>query len=141
LLSFVAALVAGVATLAGVVLLVVPVIYLPVTLRLTVAAVMLEDVGPVAALGLSHDLISSHLRTVLGVVAFPLAVLVVAVAGVGVVTGDLSSSLSTPEGLVALGDTLRVAGAAVTPHADPVRAVRAGRSPWRRHREHVGWLG
>jgi hypothetical protein len=81
---------------------------------------MLEDTGPVAALGRSHDLTSSHLLTVFGVAAFPFGVLVVVTAGVVAATGGPPSSLASREELVALRNALRIAGAVATLLADPV---------------------
>lgn len=65
----VACVVAGFGILFGFALLVVPGVFLTVRLRLVTAAVILEDSGPLEALGRSFDLTSTHPRTVFGVLA------------------------------------------------------------------------
>lgn len=64
---FVAGLISGVIIIFGLLFLVVPGIYLSVRLRLVTAAVMLDDCGPIEALGRSFDLTEGHTWTVFGV--------------------------------------------------------------------------
>jgi hypothetical protein len=101
------AVVAGLAILLGLVFLVVPGPCLVVARRLTVAAVMLEDAGALAALDRSLDLVSSQFWTVAGVVWLPVAF----------ATGALGPS---GDDLAALRHTTRVAGAATALVAQPV---------------------
>lgn len=129
LLALLAGLVVGVVTLVGLVFLVVPGVYLLVRLRLVVAAVMLEDSGPLAALGRSFELTRSHSWTVFGVWALP-TVVGLALGGVVVVLsgGVTLAGEVNPE---TLRSSLRLAGAAsalivgpVTPVADAVMYQR-----------------
>jgi hypothetical protein len=113
LLVLVASLVAGVAILLGLVVLVLPGVYLILRLRLVTAAVMLEDSGPVAALGRSLELTRGRALTVFGVWLLPVlvglsvgAVIVVATGGV-TLAGEVNpaavqSGIRLAEGVLAL---------------------------------------
>ncbi|ESS06176.1 MAG: hypothetical protein A07HB70_01726 [uncultured archaeon A07HB70] len=118
LLVLVAGLVTGLAVLLGFVVLVVPGIYLLVRLRLVVASVMLEDSGPLEALGRSLTLTRSQFWTVFGVSAVPVAVLVVVTLVTALSAGTLSSG-GLPD-LAAVRGALRVGGAVSTLVADPI---------------------
>ena len=74
LLTLLAAFVAGLAILVGLLLLVLPGLYLFARLYLVVPAVMLGDDGPLEALGSSWDRTSGHVFTVAGVAVAILAV-------------------------------------------------------------------
>lgn len=71
LVVLVAGLIAGIVILIGLVLLVVPGLYLVARLRLVTATVMLEDAGPVEALGRSFELTEGHALTVFVVASVP----------------------------------------------------------------------
>jgi hypothetical protein len=118
LLAVVAGLVAGLAVLLGLIVLVVPGLFLIVALRLTVATVMLEDAGPLAALDRSLALTSSNFWTVAGVSLLPLVVGLVVGVPVALSTGGLSTAGLGD--LAALRGATRVAGAATTLVAQPV---------------------
>ena len=118
LVTLVAGLVTGAVVLLGVVVLVVPGVYLLVRLRLVVASVMLEDTGPLEALGRSLALTRSHFWTVLGVGLAPLAVLLVVTLAAALAAGALPPT-GSPD-LAAVRGALRVGGAAATVVADPV---------------------
>lgn len=118
LLAFVAALVAGIAILLGLVLLVVPGVYLTVKLRLVVAAVVLEDRGPLEALGRSYDLVTGNGWTVFGVwLATTLASLSL---GAAVLLATGAVGLSGGVDLAAVESATRLAGAASTLLVSPV---------------------
>ena len=73
-LALLAAFVAGVVIIVGLLLLVLPGLYLGVRLYLVIPAVMLGDDGPLEALGSSWDRTGGHVFTVAGVAAAILAV-------------------------------------------------------------------
>lgn len=89
IVAFVASLVAGVAVLVGLVLLVVPGLYLAVRLYLVLPAVMLDDRGPLEACGESWARTAGNSITIAGVVAATVAaaLLAGAVAVVGAAGG------------------------------------------------------
>ena len=74
LLTLLAAFVAGLAILVGLLLLILPGLYLSVRLYLVIPAVMLGDDGPLEALGSSWDRTSGHVFTVASVAVAILAV-------------------------------------------------------------------
>lgn len=108
LLALVAGIVAGLAIIVGLLLFVLPGLYLLVRLRLVLPAVMLADCGPLEALSRSFDLTDGHGLTVFGVaVVFGLAGL--AVGGVvALQTGAFAGGTLQPE---ALRQTARIASA------------------------------
>jgi hypothetical protein len=121
LLAFVAALIAGVGILLGLVFLILPGIYLTVKLRLVLASVVLEDCGPVEALGRSYDLVTGHGVTVFGVWLVPTLVSLVVAVAVTVGTGAVS--LSGGVDLTTLEWAARIAGALSTVLVSPVIAA------------------
>lgn len=110
LIAMFAALVAGFGIVVGLALLIVPGIYLLIRLRLAVAAVMLEDSGPIEALGRSFDLTNGHGWTVFGIWLIPF-VISLPVGGIVVVAAG-GVSLSGAVNSAALQPSLRLAAAA-----------------------------
>lgn len=121
LISLLAALVAGFGIVVGLVFLIVPGLYLMIRLRLVVAAVMLEDAGPLEALGRSFDLTSGHGWTVFGVWLVPFVATLPVLVAVVVATGGIS--LSGAVDPTALQSSLRVAAAVSILLTGPVVAV------------------
>ncbi|QLC34852.1 hypothetical protein EFA46_011360 (plasmid) [Halarchaeum sp. CBA1220] len=123
LLAVIAAIVAGVAIIIGFVFLVLPGVYLAVRLRLVVAAVVLEDCGPLEALGRSLELTAGEGWTVLGVwLATTLLNAVAASAAILLLLGDVPD-LGTRAGLVALQNALPLGAALGTFVSGPVTAA------------------
>lgn len=118
LLALLAALVAGIGILLGFVFLVVPGVYLTVKLRLVLAAVVLEDAGPLEALGRSYDLVTGNGWTVFGVWLVP--TLVSLAGGVAIAVGTGAVTLSGSVDLAALETASRVTAAASTLLVSPV---------------------
>ncbi|WP_188883821.1 hypothetical protein [Halarchaeum grantii] len=121
LLAVIAAIVAGIAIIIGFVFLVLPGVYLAV--RLVVAAVVLEDCGPLEALGRSLESTAGEGWTVFGVW---LATTLLNAAVAGAVTLLLLGgvpALDTRAGLVALQNALPLAAALGTFVSGPVTAA------------------
>jgi hypothetical protein len=67
LIAFIASLIAGIVIVIGFLLLVLPGIYASLRLRLVIAAVILDDAGPLEALSRSIELTAGNTTTVFGV--------------------------------------------------------------------------
>lgn len=132
---FVANLIAGIAVVIGLLLLVVPGVYLLVRFRLVTAAVMLEDRGPVDALARSYELTEGHGWTVFGVVVLfgALGFLLVLLAGfeIGAFGGE-GFTVATVEEASRVGGAvgaLLVTPVAVSANAVMYQLYAGGESP------------
>lgn len=121
LIALLAGLAAGIGIVIGLVFLVVPGLYLMIRLRLVAAAVMLEDSGPLEALGRSFDLTSGHGWTVFGVWLIPFVATLPVVVVLVVATGGVSLSGSVDA--AALQSGLRLATAVSILLTGPVVAA------------------
>lgn len=120
-LAVVAGIVAGLVTLIGFVLLIIPGVYLLVRLQLVVPAVMLEDSGPLEALGRSLELTQSHTWTVFGVWFAPLLAGLTFTLGVIVAADGIT--LSGGIHPAALQSSLQLANALTTLIVMPIAAI------------------
>ncbi|MFC6724626.1 hypothetical protein ACFQE1_09605 [Halobium palmae] len=121
LLAVIGGIIAGFCIVLGTIFFVLPGIYLLVRLRLVVAAVVLEDRGPVEALGRSFDLTEGHTWTVFGVWLVPLLVGIALGAGIVVSTSGIPSPGTVDS--AAFRSSVQVAGAVTTLVTGPVGAI------------------
>lgn len=90
----------GLAVTAGLILLLVPGFYLMVTLAFMSYPLVLDGLGPLASLGMSHELVKGAWWRTATLLTVAFIIATVPYAGVTVIAGILTAPLITPENLI-----------------------------------------